>query len=242
MTKKPLLLALVLSLAASGARAAAPELKTEQDKTLYALGLLINRNITKSAAPFQLTPAEWELVRAGLEDGLNNRPPKVDVDAYGPKINELGKARQIEAAKKQGEENKKVAVEEKKIGAAYLEKAAKEKGAVKKSSGLIYREVVAGKGPSPKETDKVKVHYHGTLIDGTVFDSSVERKEPVEFPLDHVIACWTEGLQLMKVGGKSRLVCPSDIAYKDEGRLPKIKPGATLVFDVELLEIKEVKK
>ena len=83
----------------------------------------------------------------------------------------------------------------------------------------------------------MKVHYHGTLPDGSVFDSSVEREQPATFPLNGVIKCWTEGVQLMKVGGKSRLVCPSEIAYGDRGAPPRIKPGATLIFEVELLEI-----
>jgi FKBP-type peptidyl-prolyl cis-trans isomerase FkpA len=229
MNRKPLLLAVsavALSLAVPAGYAAGPELKTEQDKTFYALGVLINRNM----APFHMTPAEWEIVKSGIEDAMNNRPPKVELEAYGPKINELGKTRQ-------GEVNKKASVEEKKAGAAYQEKAAKEKGAIKKPSGLIYKEIVAGKGASPKATDKVKVHYHGTLIDGTVFDSSVERKQPIDFALNGVIPCWTEGVQMMKVGGKARLVCPSEIAYGDNGAPPKIKPGATLVFDVELLDI-----
>lgn len=226
MSKKPLLLALVLSLAVPSAYAAGPEPKTEQDKTLYALGLLISKNMT----PFHLTAAEWELVRSGIEDGLNSRPAKVELDAYGPKINELAKTRS-EAV------NKVASVEQKKIGLAYQEKCAKEKGAVKKPSGLIYRELVAGKGASPKATDKVKVHYHGTNVDGTVFDSSVDRKAPIDFALNGVIPCWTEGVQLMKVGGKSRLVCPSEIAYGDKGAGDKIKPGATLTFDVELLDI-----
>jgi FKBP-type peptidyl-prolyl cis-trans isomerase FkpA/FKBP-type peptidyl-prolyl cis-trans isomerase FklB len=94
-----------------------------------------------------------------------------------------------------------------------------------------------GTGPSPAATDKVKVHYHGTLTDGTVFDSSVQRGEPITFPLDGVIGCWTEGVQKMKVGGKARLVCPSETAYGERGAPPRIKPGATLVFEVELLEI-----
>ncbi|RPJ27722.1 MAG: FKBP-type peptidyl-prolyl cis-trans isomerase, partial [Planctomycetaceae bacterium] len=104
-------------------------------------------------------------------------------------------------------------------------------------SGLQYQVLRAGNGPSPKATDSIKVHYEGTLLDGTVFDSSVKRGEPATFPLNQVIKCWTEGLQLMKVGGKSKLVCPSAIAYGDRGSPPTIKPGATLVFEVELLEI-----
>jgi FKBP-type peptidyl-prolyl cis-trans isomerase FkpA/FKBP-type peptidyl-prolyl cis-trans isomerase FklB len=126
---------------------------------------------------------------------------------------------------------------EKKAGQAYLDKAATEKGAVRTASGLIITTIKPGTGDSPKPTDTVKVHYHGTLTDGTVFDSSVQRQEPASFPLNQVIPCWTEGVQTMKVGGKSRLVCPSTIAYGDRGAPPTIKPGATLVFEVELLEI-----
>src|SRR5262249_5310790 len=129
------------------------------------------------------------------------------------------------------------AVGEKKASEAFLAKAAAEKGAVKTPSGLVYTEIKPGTGPSPAATDKVKVHYTGTLTDGTVFDSSVQRGQPASFPLNQVIKCWTEGVQKMKVGGKSKLVCPSDIAYGDDGRPPTIKPGATLVFEVELLEI-----
>ena len=98
-------------------------------------------------------------------------------------------------------------------------------------------EIKAGTGESPSKESKVKVHYHGTLRDGSVFDSSVERKEPATFALNQVVPCWTEGVQMMKVGGKSKLVCPADLAYKDRGAPPKIKPGAALVFEVELLEI-----
>jgi FKBP-type peptidyl-prolyl cis-trans isomerase FkpA len=119
----------------------------------------------------------------------------------------------------------------------YLDKAAKEPGAVKTSSGLIYRELRPGTGASPKATDTVKVNYRGTLTDGTEFDSSYKRNEPISFPLNHVIPCWTEGLQKMKVGGKSQLVCPAAIAYREEGSPPAIPGGATLVFEVELLGI-----
>jgi FKBP-type peptidyl-prolyl cis-trans isomerase FkpA/FKBP-type peptidyl-prolyl cis-trans isomerase FklB len=120
---------------------------------------------------------------------------------------------------------------------AFLEKAAKEKGARKTPSGLVVIELKPGTGETPAATDRVKVHYHGTLSDGTVFDSSVDRGQPATFPLNRVIPCWTEGVQTIKVGGKSRLVCPAAIAYGDRGAPPKIKPGATLVFDVELIEI-----
>ncbi len=119
----------------------------------------------------------------------------------------------------------------------YLDKAAKEPGAVKTPSGLIYRELRPGTGASPKATDIVKVNYRGSLTDGTEFDSSYKRNEPISFPLNHVIPCWTEGLQKMKVGGKSQLVCPSAIAYREEGSPPAIPGGATLIFEVELLGI-----
>jgi FKBP-type peptidyl-prolyl cis-trans isomerase FkpA len=121
----------------------------------------------------------------------------------------------------------------------YLDKAAKEPGALKTDSGMVYRELRAGSGPSPKATDTVKVNYRGTLTDGTEFDSSYKRNEPISFPLNRVIPCWTEGLQRMKVGGKSQLVCPSAIAYGEAGSPPLIPGGATLIFEVELLGINQ---
>ena len=104
-------------------------------------------------------------------------------------------------------------------------------------SGLIYTEVVRGTGVRPKPTSVVEVHYHGTFVSGEVFDSSVERNKPARFPLNRVIECWTEGLQKMKVGGRSTLVCPPQIAYGARGAPPRIPPNATLTFEVELLEI-----
>jgi FKBP-type peptidyl-prolyl cis-trans isomerase FkpA len=101
---------------------------------------------------------------------------------------------------------------------------------------MIYKEMVAGTGASPKATDTVKVHYRGALVDGTEFDSSYKRNEPTQFALNGVIPCWTEGVQRMKVGGKATLICPSNLAYGDQGR-PSIPGGATLVFQIELLEI-----
>jgi FKBP-type peptidyl-prolyl cis-trans isomerase FkpA len=120
---------------------------------------------------------------------------------------------------------------------AYLEKAAAMPGATRTASGLVYRELRAGSGTSPSATDTVKVHYRGTLVDGTEFDSSYKRNEPVKFPLNQVIPCWTEGVQKMKVGGKSELVCPASIGYGESGNPPQIPGGATLVFEIELLGI-----
>ena len=217
-----LVLTLLFVAAVADAAAAPPELKTEEQKTLYALGLVLAQNL----GAFALNATELEIVKAGLTDGVTNKDKKVDLQTYGPKIQELQRARVAAAA-----------VPERKAGQAYVEKAAAEKGAIKTPSGAVVTTLKPGTGPSPAVTDKVKVHYQGTLTDGTVFDSSIQRGEPITFPLNGVIKCWTEGVQQMKVGGKSRLVCPADTAYGDRGAPPKIKPGATLVFEVELLEI-----
>ena len=109
--------------------------------------------------------------------------------------------------------------------------------AIIKPSGLIFNEIIAGVGPPASSTSTVMVHYHGTLIDGSVFDSSVSRGDPVKFPLQNVIKAWQEGVAMMRQGGKATLVCPAEIAYGDNGSPPVIPPGATLVFEVELLEV-----
>ena len=213
-------LTLTLLLAAP-ALAAGPALETEDQKTMYALGLAVAQNLEQ----FTLSAAELDLVLAGIKEGLGGKA-QLDPTAYRPKIQQLAQARA-----------QAVAEVEKKESAAFLEKLAKEKGAEKTASGLIYVPLKAGAGDSPKATDTVKVHYAGTLRDGSTFDSSVERGQPAIFPLNRVIPCWTEGLQKMKVGGKAKLVCPSGIAYGDRGSPPKIKGGAALVFEVELLGI-----
>jgi FKBP-type peptidyl-prolyl cis-trans isomerase FkpA/FKBP-type peptidyl-prolyl cis-trans isomerase FklB len=215
-------IAALIAVFASAAPAFAAAPKTDDEKTLYAIGLALSRNL----APFNLTKTELDMVQSGLADGATNKKPLVDMQEYGPKIMDLQQKRLAAVAGK-----------EKQAAKAFQDKAAAEKGSVKTSSGLIYTSIKEGSGESPKATDTVKVHYHGTLTNGTVFDSSVKRGEPISFPLSGVIPCWTEGVQKMKVGGKARLVCPSDIAYGDQGRPPVIAPGATLVFEVELLEI-----
>src|SRR6267154_2288340 len=198
-------LAVLTTLACGKAKTAEAELKTEDDKTLYALGLAVSDNL----ATFKMTEAEVEVLKAGLADGVLHRTRKVDLAVYGPKIQELAQARAnvVSPSEKQEADASKAA------GVAFLEKAA------------------SGKGASPKATDKVKVHYRGTLVDGKVFDSSIDRGQPVEFMLNQVIPCWGQALPMMKVGGRSRLICPSELAYGDHGRPPQIKPGSTLVFE-----------
>jgi FKBP-type peptidyl-prolyl cis-trans isomerase FkpA len=214
---------LLLVLPLFGAAAAADvEPKTEEQKAFYAMGLALSTKLSV----FNLSKEELEMVEAGLRDGTLHNKPKVDLSLYGPKIQQLQQTRMAAAAES-----------EKKSGQAYLEKAAAEKGSTKTASGLIFTPVKVGAGASPKATDTVKVHYQGMLTNGTVVDSSVQRGEPVSFPLNAVIPCWTEGLQRMKVGGKAKLVCPTQIAYGDRGNPPAIPPGATLVFEVELLEV-----
>ncbi|MCM2359324.1 MAG: FKBP-type peptidyl-prolyl cis-trans isomerase [Geobacteraceae bacterium] len=201
---------------------AADEPKTEEQKTLYAIGLALARQLSS----FNLTPAEFEFVKQGLMDGATGKTPVVELDAYSKKIQELGQARQ----KAQGEVLAAA-------GKEFIDKAAKEKGAVKSDSGLVYLSLKEGSGASPAVTDKVKVHYRGTLTDGKEFDSSYKRGQPAEFPLNGVIKCWTEGVQKMKPGGKAKLVCPPAIAYGERGAGGLIPPNATLVFEVELLEV-----
>ena len=196
-------------------------LTTDDEKTIYAVGLSIGRSIST----LNLTPSEVEIVKRAISDAAAGKP-EIELNAWGPKIQPLAAARAAAVAEK-----------EKAASAGYLAKATAEPGAVKTDSGLVYRELTAGSGESPKATDTVKVHYRGTLTNGTEFDSSYKRNEPTQFPLNGVIKCWTEGVQRMKVGGKSMLVCPSDIAYGNMGHPPTIPGGATLVFEIELLEI-----
>ena len=164
----------------------------------------------------------------GLKDAAGGKPLAVKLEEFGPKVEQLLNEKQAARAEV-----------EKKKGVDFLAKAAREKGATKEKSGLIFFSTVTGTGKQPAVTDTVSVHYKGTLMDGTEFDSSYKRGQPAEFPLNGVIKCWTEGVAKMKVGGKAKLVCPSDIAYGDRGSGASIPGGATLVFEVELLGIKD---
>jgi len=195
---------------------------TEEQKTLYALGVLMSQSLST----FDLKPEELAQVQKGLADGVGNVKSDVKAEEYIPKVQALQQARMAVVAEKAAA-----------AGVAFLDNAAKEAGATKTATGIVIKHTKPGTGASPAATDQVKVHYEGRLIDGKVFDSSIARNEPATFPLSGVIACWTEGVQTMKVGGKAQLVCPANLAYGPNGSPPTIPPQATLVFDVELLEI-----
>lgn len=210
-----------IALAALNASAQAPT-GEEKDRSLYAIGVLMAGQL----APLGLSAEELAHLERGLHDAALGGKPEVDPSKYREQINALQQERQSAVAAAEAEEAKK-----------FVDQAAAQKGAIKTDSGLIYLEKVAGSGGSPVATDTVEVHYHGTLRTGKVFDSSVERGTPASFPLDRVIACWTEGLQRMKVGGKSRLVCPASVAYGDRGAPPNIPGGAAIAFEVELISI-----
>ncbi len=204
-----------------------PPLSAEDtQKALYGFGALIaERTPVKQAA---LSPEDLAEVVRGVQAAASGKELEVKIEEYGPKVDQL--LNEKAAARAEAEKKK---------GAEFIAKMAKEKGAKKTASGLIYIETQAGTGAQPKATDTVSVHYKGTLTDGTEFDSSFKRGQPTEFPLNGVIKCWTEGVALMKVGGKAKLVCPADIAYGDRGAGAGIPGGATLLFEVELVSIKE---
>ena len=202
-----------------------PAPKLDEGKALYGVGLAIARSLET----FALTPAELEQVLKGVRDGVAGKPKSALDQKLQAEVNELARARMPKAAEK-------AASREKEAGAPYLARMAKDPKGKKTPSGAIVIPEKEGTGASPKETDKVKVNYTGTLVNGTVFDSSVGRG-PAEFPLNQVIKCWTEAVQTMKVGGKAKVVCPSAIAYGERGSPPVIPGNAVLTFDIELLDI-----
>ena len=222
---KRMLMSCVLTglVAAGTTRAADAELKNDDEKTLYALGLVISNQL----AVFKLTPAELEIVKAGLSDGSLKKTPKVDVEAFGPKIKPMADARLASGT-----------AEEKKKGKAYLETIAAKEGCKKTGSGLLMETIKEGTGKGPVPNDTVKVNYKGTLINGFVFDSTEKHGgTPSTFRMDtNLIKCWNEALEFMKPGGKAKIYCPPELAYGDRAN-GEIPAGATLLFELELLEI-----
>lgn len=208
-----------------GAAAEAPKKRMDDAKAFYGLGLAIARSLET----FALTPAEVENVVKGLRDGVAGKPKMALDQNVQAAVNELAHERGPKAAEKASRR-------EKELGAPYLARMAKAPNAKKTPSGAIVITEKEGSGASPVETDKVKVNYTGTLVNGTIFDSSAGRG-PAEFPLNQVVKCWTEALQLMKVGGKAKVVCPAAIAYGEKGSPPVIPGNAVLTFEVELLDI-----
>ncbi|PKN16658.1 MAG: peptidylprolyl isomerase [Deltaproteobacteria bacterium HGW-Deltaproteobacteria-23] len=197
------------------------KLKTEEQKSLYGVGLVIARQL----AVFNLSPAELKIVKQGITDGVRGKKPRVDFAKYSKKSQELGVTRR-------DVRGKKLEV----VAGEFIEDAAAEAGAIKTKSGLVYKSLKEGEGAGPSETSKVKLHYVSTLIDGWEIDSSYKRGKPDEIELNNYFKCLSEGVQLMKPGGKARLVCPPEIALGKEGS-GIIPPNATLVFVVELFEI-----
>jgi FKBP-type peptidyl-prolyl cis-trans isomerase len=221
---KNLIVVTLVMCAAAGCGRLGGAPKTDEDKTLYALGMIIGRNL----GDFNLTSRELDVVKAGMTDVVLKKKPSVDLEVYGPKVDKLHTDRRVARG-----------AQEKKQGQAYVEGAAREAGAVRTASGAIVRTTKPGTGPSPQATDRVQVHYTGKLIDGTVFDTSRKPNgQPITFPLNGVIKCWTEGVGQMKVGEQAVITCPSDIAYGPGGQR-NIPPDATLIFDVELISIQK---
>jgi FKBP-type peptidyl-prolyl cis-trans isomerase FkpA len=205
-------------------KAAAPgeAFKTEDERTFYAYGYRVGQNLA-STTP---SAAEANAIAQGLRDAITGKPEAVPMAVYLPKVGDMAQKRlsaKADIVKAKGRE--------------FAETFSKEDGVKPIPMGGFIKTLTEGSGAAPSADDTVKVHYRGTLLDGTEFDSSYKRNEPATFPLKNVIPCWTNGVAMMKVGGKSKLVCPSEVAYGDQGHPPTIPGGSTLIFEVELLDI-----
>ena len=201
-------------------------LESNVDKMSYGIGMSMARSV--KGQPIEINTAA---MLAGLKDVLEDKPEKLDEEV----IREAFAAVREEQMEKQKIESEGAV----KKGEEFLATNAKKDGVSSTESGLQYEVLTSGSGDSPKAEDTVEVHYHGTLIDGSVFDSSVERGSPAKFPVNRVISGWTEALQLMKVGDKWRLTIPSELAYGAQSPSPKIPANSALVFEVELLSIEK---
>ena len=235
--KKIMIIACVVMLAACSEKVeetTAPELTLDNDKAKlsYAIGMDIGQSLQTLAA---------DLDRAVLMAALNDRLDGVDAKLSQEDAAKVKQAFFTQQAEKRAAEQKVKADKNVSAGEVFLAENAKKEGVSTTASGLQYEVLTKGAGDTPNAADKVTVHYKGTLIDGTEFDSSYARGEPVTFPLNGVIKGWTEGVQLMAVGSKFKFVLPSDLAYGERGAGAKIGPNSVLVFEVELLGIGDVK-
>jgi FKBP-type peptidyl-prolyl cis-trans isomerase FklB len=213
--------------------AAAPvPLKTQKEKFSYAVGMKMGENFKK-----QSVPVDSSILARGIRDAIAGKTALTDEEAQAA----IG-AMQKEVQARMQEKNKEAADANKKTGEVFLAANKGKEGVVTLPSGLQYKIEKAGTGPKPTATDSVVCNYRGTLIDGKEFDSSYKRGQPATFPVTGVIKGWTEALQLMPVGSKWQLFIPSDLAYGDRGAGADIGPGATLVFEVELMSIEDKSK
>ena len=205
------------------------DLQDTKKRVSYSIGADIGANFKR-----QELDIDAKALAAGLADALAGKTALTDAE-----MRETLQKFQMEMMQKMQEKQKVSGEKNVKEGEKFLAENAKKEGVKVLASGLQYKVLKSGAGKTPKSTDTVKTHYHGTLIDGSVFDSSVERKEPATFPVNGVIAGWTEALQLMKEGDKWQLFVPSKLAYGERGAGPKIGPNTTLIFEVELLSIEK---
>jgi FKBP-type peptidyl-prolyl cis-trans isomerase FklB len=203
--------------------------KTDKDKVSYALGINMGNHFKRDSIDVNV-----DILMKGFKDALAGKKPMLSDEEMAAAM----KAFQQEMTAKQQEKIKVQAEKNKKDGEAFLSDNKKKEGVITLKSGLQYKVIKEGTGKMPKESDTVTTHYSGTLVDGTEFDSSYKRGEPVSFPVNGVIPGWTEALQLMKAGSKWQLFIPSDLAYGESGPGP-IGPNATLIFDVELISVAE---
>lgn len=197
-------------------------IENQVEKFSYAIGLSLASNLLQSG----IKNIELKQLFEAIEDVMEGRQPKISPQEANQVIEEYFKNKQAN----EGAENAKV-------GETFLANNKNKEGITELESGLQYEILTKGNGNTPKATDKVKCHYHGTLVDGTVFDSSVQRGQPAEFPVNGVIKGWIEALQMMPTGSKWRLYVPPHLAYGDQGAGGVIGPKATLIFDVELIDI-----
>ena len=225
---KKVFVLLLLSLFVVGAVSADDKFKSQQEKIGYAIGMNIATNMMQ-----QKVDVDADQLAAGLMAVLKGEETVITQEEMG----QILTAYQQEMQMKQMAEAAAVAAKNEKLAQEYLEKNGKQEGVVTLESGLQYKVIKTGAGASPAAESKVEVHYSGTLLDGTEFDSSYKRGEPASFPVNGVIPGWTEALQLMQEGDKWQLVIPSELAYAERGAPPMIPPNATLVFEVELLKV-----
>jgi FKBP-type peptidyl-prolyl cis-trans isomerase FklB len=203
-------------------------LDTFEERSSYGVGLTIGRDLRADGINVMV-----KQFVAGLVDAMREAPSRLTDQQLQEVLDQL--AQRLEAQRRATAQAE--SAKNKQEGQVFLAANAKKRGVKVLPSGLQFQVLKSGSGATPKATDRVIAHYHGTLIDGTVFDSSVERGEPAEFPLNQVIRGWTEAVTKMKEGDKWRLFIPAELAYGEQSRPPHIGPGATLIFEVELIQV-----